>query len=130
MASVRSKPKQNAKTDTTGAKQLAPYHFKKGVSGNPAGRPKHSRTKFGEQFCLDMLLDWQTHGAAAIAEVRENDPSTYLRVAASLIPKELKLGKTEQNELDKILDQFSPEQLQEFEFALRAICAANTTSSN
>jgi|GEM_PF-5159702 len=31
------------KTDKQKAKQLQPFHFKKGVSGNPKGRPKKDR---------------------------------------------------------------------------------------
>jgi hypothetical protein len=31
------------------------------------------------------------HGAAAIERVRQEDPATYLRVIASLIPKEMKV---------------------------------------
>lgn len=35
--------------------------------------------------------DWQLNGVEAIEAVRENDPSTYLRVIASLVPKDIKL---------------------------------------
>ena len=53
------------------------------------GRPAAVRNKFSNAFLTDFLADWQSNGAAAIKTVRVRDPSTYLRVAASILPKEL-----------------------------------------
>ena len=53
------------------------------------GRPAAVRNKFSNAFLTDFLADWQANGAAAIKTVRMRDPSTYLRVAASILPKEL-----------------------------------------
>jgi uncharacterized NAD(P)/FAD-binding protein YdhS len=47
------------------------------------------RNKFSNAFLSDLLADWQANGAAAIKTVRVRDPSTYLRVAASILPREL-----------------------------------------
>ena len=33
-----------------------------------------------------MLVDFEEHGESVIAEVREKDPSSYIRVATALIP--------------------------------------------
>ncbi len=56
--------------------------------GNP-GRPKGARNKLGEAFVTALLNDFQTGGIAAIETVRRDDPSTYVRVIAGLLPKEL-----------------------------------------
>src|SRR5215467_12601942 len=53
------------------------------------GRPAAVRNKFSNAFLTDLLADWEANGAAAIKTVRMRDPSTYLRVAASILPKEL-----------------------------------------
>jgi hypothetical protein len=75
--------------DNTERKQsgLVPYHA--GQSGNPTGRPKGSRNKLGEAFVADILADWQVNGAGVIAAVREADPVAYLKVVASVIPKQV-----------------------------------------
>lgn len=62
--------------------------FKKGQSGNPAGRAKGSRNKLAEAFWTDFAAAWEANGKAALTDVAANDPSTFVRVAASLMPKE------------------------------------------
>lgn len=85
------------------------YNFKPGVSGNANGRPKGSRNKFAESFIKDFLFDWELDGADAIARVRKEDPSTYLRVAASILPKELNIN--EESTLEKLIEQLDDKQL-------------------
>jgi hypothetical protein len=63
--------------------------WKPGQSGNPLGRPQGARSKFSEQACADALKDWTTNGAATLERVRVTDPSTYLRVLFSIIPKDI-----------------------------------------
>jgi hypothetical protein len=53
------------------------------------GRPVGARNRFSHAFITDFLADWEKHGAKAIQSVRMLDPGTYLRVAASIIPREL-----------------------------------------
>lgn len=83
------------------------------------GRPKGSRSKLSEAVILDILADWEVAGPSAIQACRLDNPGVYLRVVASLIPKEFKFnpGTTE---LDAILEQLNPEQLAQFHGALAA----------
>ena len=63
--------------------------FKPGQSGNPLGRPKGSRSKLGEDFVSALYADFQSNGVSAIERVRTEKPEHYLKVIASLMPKEM-----------------------------------------
>lgn len=60
-----------------------------GQSGNPAGRPKGARSKLGEDFLKALAADFAEHGVEAIIKVRTEKPSDYVKVVASLMPKEI-----------------------------------------
>lgn len=88
--------------DNTAKKQQIGVPFKPGQSGNPKGRPKGSRNKLGEAFLAALLEDFEMHGAAAIEHVRIEKPDQYLKVVASIVPKELNLNT---NEFDDLTDE-------------------------
>jgi len=74
--------------------------------GNPGGpgRPKGSRNKLGEAFVEALHADFEKHGVATIQKVREEKPEQYVKVIASLLPKELKIEATS-DLTDEQLDQ-------------------------
>lgn len=63
--------------------------FKPGQSGNPGGRPVGTRLKINAAFLNALSDDFEKHGKDAIKETREKDPSTYVKVCASLLPKQV-----------------------------------------
>lgn len=79
--------------ENTGRKQRETL-FKPGQSGNPAGRPKGSRNKLSEAFVEALHEDFTENGVEAIKKTREEKPDVYVRVIASLLPKEFKIETT------------------------------------
>jgi hypothetical protein len=77
---VKPKPEQDEKG-----------RFIAGNSGN-GGRKPGSRAKLGEAFVADLCADWEKHGIETIARVREQRPHEYLKVVASILPKDLNVN--------------------------------------
>jgi hypothetical protein len=66
------------------------------ISGNSGGgRPKGSRNQLGEAVVDDLYADWLAHGVATIEKVRAAKPADYLKVIASMVPKDLKVSAIE-----------------------------------
>ncbi len=63
--------------------------FQKGKSGNPFGRPKGAKDKLTNIFWTDVFSVWELGGRPALEKVMADDPSTFVRVVASLMPKEV-----------------------------------------
>jgi hypothetical protein len=76
-----------------------PWQIKPGEVRNPAGRPKGTRNKLGEAFIQAMHADFEVHGAKVIETVRNDKPDQYLKVIASILPKELHVNTSALGEM-------------------------------
>ena len=71
------------------------------VTGNSGGgRPKGSRNKLAEAFITDMQADWEANGASVIETVRSERPDVYLKVVASILPRDLNVNINPLEEAD------------------------------
>ena len=63
--------------------------WKPGQSGNPMGRPKGAKNKISEKFLENLQDNWEKHGVNALEKAAESDPMQYVKMVASLVPREL-----------------------------------------
>ncbi len=105
----------SADTEDTERKHSGLIPFKPGQSGNPAGRPKGARSKLGEAFLEKMLADFEEHGVSVIEAVRKDKPDQYLKVVASILPKDLNVNI---NNLDNLTDEQLTQRIRELGAAL------------
>ncbi|WP_245487359.1 hypothetical protein [Rhizobium leguminosarum] len=89
------------------------------------GRPKGARNKLGEQFINDLYADWQDHGVATLARVREEKPDQYLKVVASILPKDLNVNI---NQMDDLTDDQLVQRIRSLDSAIRPFLDAQGAS--
>jgi hypothetical protein len=92
--------------------------------GNP-GRPKGARNKLGEQFLEDLYADWQEHGVVTLARVRDEKPDQYLKVVASILPKDLNVNI---NQTDDLTDEQLVQRIRSLDAAIRPFLDAQGAS--
>lgn len=67
--------------------------FKPGVSPNPGGKPVGSRNKLQGDFMRELCEDFAVNGRRAIELCRLEKPDAYVKVIASLMPKEFEIKR-------------------------------------
>jgi hypothetical protein len=74
-----------------------------GQSGNELGRPKGAKNRLQGDFLYALADDFREHGVEAIRIMRVERPAEYVKVVASLMPKELLV--TQDNALTDLTDE-------------------------
>jgi hypothetical protein len=85
-------------TEKPKPEQDASGRFVAGNSGN-GGRPKGARAVLSEAFLVDMQKAWEASGADVIATVIADRPQDFLKVVASLLPKDINLNVNPADEM-------------------------------
>jgi hypothetical protein len=68
--------------------RLSNGQFQKGTGGRPAG----TRNKLQGKFIEALAADFEKDGAGIIEIVKREKPDVYLKIIASVLPKEFQLG--------------------------------------
>lgn len=90
MANKPIKPrKENPSAFAPGNNVGEATQFKPGQSGNPGGKPVAARNRITTAFLHALAEDFDAHGKKAIENTRRDDPGTYVKVCASLLPKQI-----------------------------------------
>lgn len=95
--------------------------FKPGASPNPGGKPVRARNAINAKFLNALLKEFDESGPKAIKRCAEDDPAAFVRVCASLLPKEV--------EITRPLDDISDDQLEAAYIACRAILDAQNSGA-
>jgi hypothetical protein len=84
-----SDPVLDALPNSTPAARVVGRPWPKGISGNPAGRAKGSRHKLQDGFLTAVQKRWEQSGDEALRRCAEEEPATFVKMVASLMPKDL-----------------------------------------
>lgn len=81
-----------------------PYRIQPGHPLYGKGRRPNSRQKLSDKFVEAVYSDFEVNGADAVVKAREADPIGYLRIIASLMPRDIRISH---------VDELTPEQIDE-----------------
>ena len=65
---------------------------KPGMTNNPAGRPKGSRSKLSETFLQDVHQLWLEHGNQALRDMLNDSPTKFCQMVSVLLPKNVEIS--------------------------------------
>lgn len=72
------------------------------MGNNGGGRKKGSRNRLTDTFIAAIENDFADHGADALTKLREDDPAAYIKVVASLVPREQILKREQEMDLTEL----------------------------
>ena len=76
----------------------------KGQSGNPKGRPKGSGNRLAENVLAALKEHFDENGLDAVQRVWTESPAEYLRVIASVLPREVIITNDALEKIEKMDD--------------------------
>lgn len=91
------------------------------------GRPKGARNKLGEAFIQALHDSFEQHGPETIETVRVEKPDQYLKVIASLLPKEHTLNI---NDVDNLTDDELAERIRSLANAIAPFLDSGTGATD
>jgi hypothetical protein len=102
---VRIRPNKAAEPPPGPRQDPKTGRFVLGNAGN-GGRKLGTRRDLEMRLVDSVVRDFAEHGERVIERVREEDPATYLRIAAGLLPKELHVNVAHDLSIESFAERF------------------------
>lgn len=64
------------------------------AGNNGGGRKLGARNRLGEAYIEDLRSVWETHGKQALIDCALTEPAQFVRMLASLLPKQIEVDAT------------------------------------
>src|SRR5262245_9158488 len=113
----------NAKANPNYVPKRVNGKFAPGWSGNPGGSLEATRRSFNKDFLLALAADFKRHGPQVIEKVRKEQPASYMKICALLVPKEMRV------EHSAGVSSLSDEELDQAIAAIRAMLDARASEA-
>jgi hypothetical protein len=111
-----------AHVENKSADMVSTMTFKQGVSGNPHGNRHRTRHLLNQEFMQALLVSFRHQGKKAIEKVAREQPASYLKILALLVPREHKVEHS--NPLKGLTDEQLEAMIEYIETSLAAQAGA------
>ncbi|WP_312472986.1 hypothetical protein, partial [Brucella sp.] len=81
----------------------------------------------GERFLEDLLHSWEAQGSAVIQTVIDTKPEAYLKVVASLMPKDVNINV---NQIGEMSDEQHLERLRKLDATIKPFLPSHGEDGN
>lgn len=96
------------------------------VKAGATAKRASGRGRLGGAFADAVQADFEVHGAAVVARIREEKPESYLKLVASILPKDLGAAA---GGMDDLSDEQLIERIRVLDTAIRPLLEAKKTGA-
>ncbi|WEX76175.1 hypothetical protein PYH37_004454 [Sinorhizobium numidicum] len=99
----------------------SPALTEQAAPSDDVGGRKGGRSRLGRAFLQAVQADFEAHGVGVVARIREEKPETYLKLVASILPKDINVNA---GGMDELSDEQLLERIRTLDAAIRPLLNA------